>query len=311
VVASLADFAVPDMVRNDAIDVLFVLDGPTQLNRCLGRARRPAPVQVAWLGYPETTGIGAIEYRISDPITDPPGNEAFSAEALLRLPDGFHCYEPPIDAPPVEPAPSSGSGYVTFGSFNTVAKANSKVIEQWQRILAAVPRSRLIIKAQSLADPDTRATCIERLVAEGIPADRLECTSGTRTRAEHLAAYHRVDIALDTFPYNGTTTTCEALWMGVPVVTLSGERHAGRVSASLLTQMDLEDLVAHVPDEYVATAIALASDPSRLSALRASMRERMRASSLMDAKSLTRNLEQAYRSAWRRWCESPGGGARR
>ena len=311
VIASLGDDEVADRVRNDGVDVLVDLSGHTQHNRLLVFARRPAPVQVAWLGYPETTGVEAIDYRISDAITDPPGNEAFSAEALLRLPDGFHCYEPPIDAPPVEPAPSSGTGYVTFGSFNSLAKANSKVFEQWQRILTAVPRSRLFIKAQSLADPDTRAACIERLVAEGVPADRLECAPGTRTRAEHLAAYHRVDIALDTFPYNGTTTTCEALWMGVPVVTLSGERHAGRVGASLLTQMDMEDLVAHAPDEYVAAAIALARDPSRLSALRASMRERMKASSLMDAKSLTRNLEQAYRSAWLRWCEGPGGGARR
>jgi predicted O-linked N-acetylglucosamine transferase (SPINDLY family) len=311
VIASLADDEVAVMVRNDGIDVLVDLSGHTQHNRLLVFARRPAPVQVAWLGYAETTGVEAIQYRISDAITDPPGNEAFSAEALLRLPDGFHCYEPPIDAPPVEPAPSSGTGYVTFASFNTLAKANSKVFEQWRRILAAVPRSRLFIKALSLADPDTRAACIERLVAEGIPPDRLECAPGTRTRAEHLAAYHRVDIALDTFPYNGTTTTCEALWMGVPVVTLVGDRHAGRVSASLLTQMHLEDLVARAPDEYVATAIALARDPSRRSALRAGMRERMRASSLMDAKRRTRNLEQAYRSAWLRWCESQGGGARR
>jgi len=309
VIASLTDDEVADTVRNDRIDVLVDLSGHTQHNRLLVFARKPAPVQVAWLGYPETTGVGAIDYRISDTTTDPPGNDAFSAESLLRLPEGFHCYEPPSDAPPVGPAPSPSTGYVTFGSFNSLAKANSKVFEQWQRILAAVPRSRLLIKAQSLANPDTQAACIERLVAEGIPADRLECAPGTRTRSEHLAAYHRVDIALDPFPYNGTTTTCEALWMGVPVVTLTGERHAGRVGASLLTQMGMADLVARAPYEYVATAIALASDPSRLSALRASMRERMRASSLMDAKRLTRNLDQAYRSAWRRWCGEAGRGA--
>jgi predicted O-linked N-acetylglucosamine transferase (SPINDLY family) len=208
----------------------------------------------------------------------------------------------------VDASPAFATGYITFGSFNSLAKVNPEVSRLWQRILDAVPGSRLLIKIQSVVDADTRASCIEGLVAQGIARDRLDCEAGTRTLAEHLATYGKVDIALDPFPYNGTTTTCEALWMGVPVVTLAGDRHSGRVGASLLTRIGMEDMIAHNPDAYLAAAVALARDFARISALRAGMRDRIAASRLMDAKSFTHNLEQAYRSAWRRWCENPDTG---
>jgi protein O-GlcNAc transferase len=305
-IAALGDDATASLIRADRIDVLVDLSGHTKYNRLLVFAREPAPVQVTWLGYPETTGLVAVGYRISDTTADPPEKGNLATETLVRLPDGFHCYRPPAEAPPVSALPASAAGCVTFGTFNSLAKVSSEATTLWRRILAAVPGSRLLIKSQPLADPGTRSSFVDRLGARGIPAHRLECVPGTSGLAEHLAWYHKVDIALDTFPYNGTTTTCEALWMGVPVVTLAGDRHSGRVGASLLARIGMEDLIAPTHDAYVALAAALARDSTRLSSLRAGMRARMSASPLMDAKRLARNLEQAYRSAWRRWCENPG-----
>lgn len=310
-IPGLGDEEVADRVRADGIDILVDLSGHTKYNRLLVFARKPAPVQVSWLGYPETTGLESIDYRISDAIADPPGAANFGSETVLRLTQGFLCYQAPPEAPMVGALPATSAGCVTFGSFNSLAKVNDRVVGLWQRILDEVPGSRLLLKAHSTADPGTRAASIERLVAQGIAPDRLDCAPGTPTRAEHLAAYSKVDIALDPFPYNGTTTTCEALWMGVPVVTLSGERHAGRVGASLLTGIGMDNLVARTPDAYVAAAVDLAREPARLAALRAGMRERMTASPLMDATRLARSVEQAYRSVWRRWCENPGEGGGR
>lgn len=307
-ISSLGDDEVADLVLSDGVDILVDLSGHTKNNRLLVFARKPAPVQITWLGYPNTTGLASLDYRISDAIADPPGAESLASETLLHLPCGFLCYQPPSEAPAVEASPASTAGYVTFGSFNSLAKVNAEVIGLWQRILAAVPRSRLLVKAQSIVDPYSRVACVERLVAQGIPPDSLDCALGTGTLAEHLAAYHKVDIALDPFPYNGTTTTCEALWMGVPVVTLAGNHHAGRVGASLLTRVGMEDMIARTPDDYLDTAIALARDPARLSALRAGMRDRLAASPLMDAFKFTRSLEHAYRSVWRHWCENSGMG---
>src|SRR6267142_1772918 len=259
-IAPLGDDEVADRVRADQIDILVDLSGHTKFNRLLVFAREPAPVQAAWLGYAATTGLASIKYRISDAIADAPEGETPASEMLLRLPDGFLCYQPVPEAPRVSEPPASIAGHVTFGSFNSLAKLNPGVIRLWQRILDAVPKSRLLIKAQPVADPDTRAACVARLVAHGMAPDRLDLEAGTPTLAEHLATYSRVDIALDPFPYNGTTTSCEALWMGVPVVTLAGDRHAGRVGASLLTRVGLEDMIAHTADGYLATAVALARD---------------------------------------------------
>ena len=302
-IAPLGDDAAAERICADRIDVLVDLSGHTRFSRLLMFARRPVPVQMTWLGYAETTGLTAIGYRITDEIADPP--ESLASETLLRLPQGFLSYRPPVEAPPVEAPPSTGGGYVTFGSFSNLGKLGPDVIELWGRILAAVPGSRLLVKALSLADPETKAFTEQRLLAHGVAPGRFDCAPGTSGLAEHLAAYHRVDIALDPFPYNGTTTTCEALWMGVPVVTLAGTRHAGRVGASLLARLGMEDMIADSPETYMDKAVALARDPARLAALRAGMRDRIAASPLMDAGRFTRDLEQAYRWAWRRWCENP------
>jgi len=302
-ISSLGDDAVADLVRGDGVDILVDLSGHTKYNRLPMFARKPAPVQITWLGYPATTGIEAIDYRITDAIADPAGAEDLTSETLIRLPSGFLCYSPPREALPVGALPASSAGHITFGSFNSLAKLNPVVIGLWKAILAAVPGSRLLIKAQAIVDRDTRAHCLGRLAAQGIAPDCLDFVPGTQTLSEHLATYNRVDIALDPFPYNGATTTCEALWMGVPVVTLAGDRHAGRVGASLLTRIGMEDMVAHTSAAYVAAAVALASDAVRLSALRARMRDRISASPLTDAVSFTRDLEQAYRYTWRNWCE--------
>jgi predicted O-linked N-acetylglucosamine transferase (SPINDLY family) len=301
----MGDEEVASLIRADRIDILVDLSGHTKHNRLLVFARNPAPVQVTWLGYPATTGLRAVGYRVSDAIADPAGAEGVASEALLRLAPGFLCYGPPSDAPAVDTLPASAAGHVTFGSFNNLAKVGPDVMSLWQEILTAVPGSRLLIKAMSIVDPGTLASCKERLVSHGLPRERLDFAPGTRTLAEHLSAYNTVDIALDPFPYNGTTTTCEALWMGVPVVTLAGDRHAGRVGASLLTQIGMEEMIARTPDAYVAAAVALARDPTRLASLRAGMRDRIGASRLTDAATFARGLERAYRSVWRRWCENP------
>jgi len=300
--SSLSDDALADLVRGDGIDILVDLSGHTKYNRLLVFARKPAPVQITWLGYPATTGLGAIDYRISNAIADPASAENLTSETLIRLPSGFLCYQPPLEAPQVGALPASSSGYITFGSFNSLAKVNPVVLGLWKGILAAVPGSHLLIKAAAVVDPDTRAYCLEGLVAQGIAPDRLDIVPRTQSLSEHLATYNRVDIALDPFPYNGTTTTCEALWMGVPVVTLAGDCHAGRVGASLLAQVGMQDMVAHTSATYHAAAVTLASDPARLAALRAGMRDRISASPLTDTACFTRKLEQAYRSTWRHWC---------
>jgi predicted O-linked N-acetylglucosamine transferase (SPINDLY family) len=211
---------------------------------------------------------------------------------------------PRDDAPAVAP-PARGS--VTFGSFNNLAKVNDRVADVWARLLAAVPDSRLLLKFYQLGDPPTRERHRARLLAAGIAAERLILEPGLRDWPQHMARYGVVDIALDPFPYNGTTTTCEALWMGVPVVTLAGDRHAGRVGASLLHQVGLDDLVARDADDYVAKAAALARDAARRTTLRATLRARVAGSSLGDAAGFARAVEAAYRTAWRTWCETPGG----
>jgi len=297
-----SDDEVANMIRNDAIDILVDLAGHTAHNRLAVFARQPAPVQVTYLGYPNTTGLPQMDYRLTDVYADPPGQEGHHTETLVRLPRGFLCYAPPREAPAVGPAPASTAGHITFGSFNAMAKINEGVVALWAKLLEAVPRSRLLMKNHSLRDAATRARYAALFEARGIAPDRLDLVGSLERPTEHLMLYNRVDIGLDPFPYNGTTTTCEALWMGVPVMTLAGDRHAGRVGASLLTQVGLTELVAQTPDDYVRLAAALAGDRERLTALRAALRERMQRSPLCDAQSFTRDLEAAYRERWQAWC---------
>jgi protein O-GlcNAc transferase len=299
----MSDEALAQRIRSDGIDILVDLAGHTAKNRLPLFVRKPAPVQVTWLGYPNTTGLDAIDYRLVDAVTDPEGEaDAFASETLLRLPGGFLCYGAPNDAPTPETAPCLATGFVTFGSFNSPAKLSAATLDAWAQVLIRLPTARLLLKGKPFADAATRALYIERLAERGIAAERLELMGWLPDSKSHLALYDRVDIALDPFPYNGTTTTCEALWMGVPVVTLRGDRHAGRVGASLLTRVGLTDLIADSVEAYVATTVALAGNPARLADLRRSLRPRMAASSLCDAAGFARKVEDAYRTMWVRWC---------
>ena len=301
----MSDAELAERVRRDRIDILVDLAGHTPNNRLGVFAMKPAPVQVTWLGYPGTTGLSTIDYRFTDAVVEPPGEaDGYSSEALVRLPHGFHCYGPPADAPEVGPLPCREAGHLTFGSFNNLAKVTHDVVAAWARVLHAVPNARMVIKGGELNDLATRQGYLEAFAGHGIEAGRLDLVAWIAERAGHLDLYGRIDVALDTFPYNGTTTTCEALWMGVPVVTLAGDRHAGRVGASLLTQLGLEELVAETVEAYVAEAVDLAKDVARLAALRAELRGRMTDAPLCNRAGFARAIEAAYRDMWRRWCGS-------
>lgn len=292
-----------EQIRRDGIDVLVDLAGHTGHNRLKVFARRAAPVQVAWCGYPNTTGLTSMDFRITDEHCDPPGmTEAYHTEELTRLPGPFLCYAPGEQAPDVAPSPMAQNGFVTFGSFNNLAKLTPAMIDLWATILReAGDRSRLVLKAKALADAPTRQRLIEQFVERGIAAARIEALPPTRGIAEHLAAYHNVDVALDTFPYHGTTTTFEALWMGVPVITLRGNTHASRVGASILTYLNHPEWIAASPEEYVQAATRLA-DANVLPGIRANLREQLRQSPLADRARFVANVEQAFEQMWRRRC---------
>jgi protein O-GlcNAc transferase len=301
----LTDDALERHIREDRIDILVDLAGHTAWNRLKVFARKPAPVQVTWLGYPNTTGLAAIDYRLVDAVTDPAGEaDTCTSEALLRLEGGFLCYGGAEGAPQPTAPPSQASGIVTFGSFNNLAKVSAATVEAWAKLLTRLPRARLLLKARPFADAATRTLFLGNLARYGVDESRVELIAWVADRAAHLALYDRIDIALDPFPYNGTTTTCEALWMGVPVVTFRGHRHSGRVGASLLGQAGLDDFIADSVDDYVAIAAALAEDPVQLQELRRSLRQRLAASPLCDGDLFAREMERCLREIWQRWCEA-------
>jgi predicted O-linked N-acetylglucosamine transferase (SPINDLY family) len=299
-----SDEQVANMIRQDRIDILVDLAGHTRNNRLTVFTHRPAPIQLTYLGYPNTTGLPQIDYRLTDALADPPEADALHTERLVRLPRGFLCYSAPQDAPAVSPLPATAVGHITFGSLNNLAKVNEQVVELWARVLHAVPGAQLLLKGKALCDQATAGRFVEMFARHRIPADRLRLASWAATRAQHLTTYAQVDIALDPFPYNGTTTTCEALWMGVPVVALAGDRHAARVGVSILTHVGLREFIATTPDDYVRTAAGLAADRARLVALRASLRRRMADSPLCDGAAFTRDIEATYRAMWETWCGS-------
>jgi predicted O-linked N-acetylglucosamine transferase (SPINDLY family) len=308
-VYGMDDDTVAEMIRDHAIDILVDLAGHTGGNRLLVMARRPAPVLVNYLGYPNTTGVKQIAYRITDAWADPPGvSEAVHTEKLLRLPSGFLCFRSPSACPDVLDPPLLREGHVTFASFNNTAKVNGRVVDVWSRILRALPDARLLIKSRHVADAEARRVLLDNFSEHGVAKDRIEIVPGFLPRDDHLRLYGRVDIGLDPFPYNGTTTTCEALWMGVPVVTLDGDTHRGRVGVSLLNQVGLPELIAATESEYVRLAGELAKDPDRLVRLRRGLRERMAASPLMDARGTVHALESSYRTAWRIFCQGTNEG---
>jgi protein O-GlcNAc transferase len=303
-IARMSDDKVTELIRKDAIDLLVDLAGHTSGNRILVLPRKPAPVQINWIGYPATTGLSAVDYKIVDNYTDPPGmTEAFYTETLLRLPETFLCYMPDKNSPEVYDLPLLIKGYITFGSFNYYSKVSPEVVDAWAKILQSVPNSHFIMKAKSLADSSTRQHLVSVFEQKGISAARIELLSWAPSTREHLDLYNRVDIGLDTFPYNGTTTTCEALWMGVPVITLAGNMHASRVGASLLSNVGVRELIARTHEEYIDIAIKLANDTARLQLLREGLRNMMKSSALCDAKRFTTNLEKCYRRIWESWCK--------
>jgi protein O-GlcNAc transferase len=301
-VTSLSDQQTADLIRRDGIDILVDLAVHAPRNRLLVFARQPAPVQVSYLGYANTTGLPAIDYRLTDVYVDPPWpTETYQTEELLRLPQTFCCYQPPAEAPPVDDLPALASGHVTFASLNRLAKVNPAVLELWARVLAAVPGSRLLLQANGLTDPGTRSHLLGQFGRHGIGPERLTMLEwGSFT--DYLANLRQADVGLDTFPFNGHTTSCHCLWMGVPIVTLAGRLPVARVGVSLLSNLGLPELVAETPDAYVEIAVRLAGDLDRLRQLGAGLRERMRVSPLLDARTFTRNLEDTYRGVWRRWC---------
>jgi predicted O-linked N-acetylglucosamine transferase (SPINDLY family) len=301
----LDEAAIAEQIRADGIDILVDLAGHSSNHALTVFARKPAPLQVTWLGYPNTTGLAAMDYRLTDEIADPPGAAAaLHTERLEYLPHGFLCYQPAKSAPPASALPAAASGIVTFGSFNNLAKVTPQVVAVWAEILRCVSNSRLLLKSAAFADAATRRLYAGRFGVAGIGPERLSLLPQDVGTTAHLARYHELDVALDPFPYSGTTTTCEALWMGVPVLTLAGSTHAGRVGASLLTRLGLDSLVALDEAGYVAAAIRLAGDLSALAALRAGLRARLSRSPLCDAGGFAREIEAAYRRMWQRYLET-------
>jgi predicted O-linked N-acetylglucosamine transferase (SPINDLY family) len=284
----------------DAIDIMLDLSGWVSRPQMKLLARRIAPIQGTYLGYPNTTGLPTMDFRLVDAVTDPPGAEAHCTERLIRLPRCFLAFAPSAAWPqPRGPRP----GPIVFGSFNNLMKINQATAALWKRVLDAAPGSRLLLKSPRLPQPlinHYRAM----LVHSGIPEDRLILHPFIQSNAEHVALYHRVDIALDPFPYNGTTTTCEALWMGVPTITLRGDSHRARVGASLLSAVGLPELIAANEDQYVTIAGSLASDPPRLASLQSDLRARMAGSPLCDHRSLAVAIEDSILALWQSWCRA-------
>jgi protein O-GlcNAc transferase len=297
---TLDDAALDRSIRECGIDVLLELNGHTAGNRLAALDRKPAPVIVSAIGYPNTTGHPCVDVRIVDSVTDPPGTEGRCTERLVRLDPCFLCYSAPEDAPMPELPPVGTPP--TFGSFNETKKLRAETVALWTPVMRAVPEARLVIKARAASEPLVRDALMRRLAEGGVDAARIDILPFAPDTRSHLAQYGRVHVALDSTPYNGTTTTCEALWMGVPVVTLEGDRHAARVGASLLAAAGLPELVARTPGEFASVASGLVRDRERLETLRRGLRQRVAASALADWPAYGRRFHDALRACWREWC---------
>ena len=305
VIVGVSDADVAAMIEKDEIDILVDLSGHTTKNRLPLFARRAAPVQASWLGYFGTTGLGAMDYLVMDATTMPSGEEDWCSEALVRLPHGRFCYAPPDYAPPPVAPPAIRRGYVTFGSFNNIAKIGPDVVSLWADVLRTAPQSRLVLKWKSLADEDVRKRLAAAFLAAGVGAERLDLR-GASPHADMLAEYGDIDVALDPFPFCGGLTSCEALWMGLPIVAWPGDRPASRQTVGFLELLGLEACVARSGEDYVRVAAGLAADADGLADLRRQLRPRMAASPLCDGTLFTPTLEAAFREMWRRWSAGEG-----
>ena len=304
----MSDNDLAEMIRADGIDVLVELSGHTCDNRLIMLGNRAAPIQMTYLGYPNTTGLTEMDYRVTDAIADPFGqSDEWHSEKLIRLEGGFLAYEPPEIAQKLATvdSPWREANHVTFGSFNNLAKINDVVLDTWAAILEQVPGSTILLKARGLRNEKVKNRIVAAFAARGMDGEsRIRLMGHERAAEDHLRLYNQIDLALDTFPYNGTTTTCEALWMGTPVLTFEGASHAGRVGASLLTHAGLTELVASDRQGYIDRAVALGKDREALGKVREGLRERFARSPVMDASRLARGLEKAYREVWQVYCAS-------
>ena len=297
----LPDDQVANLVRADRIDILVDLIMHADGSRLLMFARKPAPVQATYLAYCSTTGLRTMDYRLSDPFFDPPGmDESVYTENTIRLPHTWWCYQPPGDTPEAGPLPASTNGQITFGCLNNFAKVSEPTLKTWCMLLRRVPRSRLIVYSR---EGSHRKHALDLIAREGIEPGRFQFVGPVPT-PQYFQRYQQIDIALDPFPFGGGTTTCDALWMGVPVVSLAGQTAVSRAGLSILSNVGLSELVASTTAQYIEIATALASEPSRLASLRSSLRERMKSSSLMDAPQFARDVEAAFRQMWRQFCDS-------
>jgi protein O-GlcNAc transferase len=295
-IARVNDVAAVRQMRADGIDILIDLAGLTNNHRLGVLALGGAPIQMTYCGYPATTGLSTVDYRIVDEVTDPVGTEKDVVEKLLRIPGpgSFSCYAPPQDLP--APQSLDAPAPITFGSFNVLSKVTPSVVATWAQLLTAVPESRVLLKARSFSESTVRERYAAEFAKHGIDLSRVELLGPLPSVAEHLALYGRISVALDPFPYNGTTTTYEALAMGVPVITLSGSSHAGRVGASILSALGEQSLIAQTTGDYIKIAAGLARDRSRLAIYRTSLRQRLFASPLCDAAGFTARFERAITS---------------
>jgi protein O-GlcNAc transferase len=296
-IVNLPDLDVFNLIKNDKIDILVDLSGHTGKNRLLVFAQKPAPIQVTWLGYPNTTGLSAIDYRFTDIIADPIGEaDELHSEKLLRLPNGFQCFQGNEKILVGLELPQKSQGYITFGSFNNLSKITPQVIKAWSKILHMVPTSHLLLKSFQLNY--NKNYYLELFKNEGLAEDRIKLHGKLDSTEDHLELYNKIDIGLDPFPYNGATTTCEALWMGVPVITLLGDRHVGRVGASILTNVGLTNFIAQDIDSYIKLTVEMAANTNYLQETRKGLRERMQRAPLCDAHSFASDIETTYKDMW-------------
>jgi protein O-GlcNAc transferase len=309
-VKDLNDSQLAEMIRRDGIDILVDTAGHTIGNRLLVFARKPAPVQVTYVGYQDTTGLSTMDYRITDAYADPPGTtEQYYSEKIMRLPRTGYCYRPPDHSPEVSPLPAKKNGHITFGSTCRVTKMTPETFDSWCRVLKAVPESKMILRSDGLQLEMVQRRVAEQFKERGIGPERLEMLGWSTLRA-YMETFQRIDLILDSFPFVGHTVTCHALWMGVPLVSRVGRTHTARMGLSVLSNLGLPELVTKDENEFVEVAAKLANDLPRLEQLRTTLRGRMQASPLMDAKAFSHDIAAAYRQMWREWCKAESPAAR-